>query len=437
MLRRSFHSGSKLDAWLRRISTDVCNKHLSCAGLVGVLTTDESRCTDGLLTLPARATLIACSKELRKVELPQERVQLYRDCVEILTEQWQRSKQAEIDMQPASQEDLTLSQKLVLLQAIALEMQQQRAEEDRQTLLPRTHIQEIIARKLPNIPGSQLPASEHERLEMCRRKAEAWIEGIQIESGILVEQGLDEAGNPLIGFSHLTFQEYLAATAIHEDASHQQLLRSNLLQPAWREVVLLYVALTNDATSTIAHLLDASTQPVGILLAGSCLAEKVKNIKNEIYQLTLDKLKVGFEQVDASTTESFGQVLAAIGGIEVTTFMRQQLHSTVMERCLAATRALGQVKSNDPQIEDVQKDLVRLIETPNDVAIMIASRESLAQIGDPRFTSKEPVLVPIGQQLCSIPSSPKRWKELIASPEWVRAKKLRQKLPLLYRVLDY
>jgi energy-coupling factor transporter ATP-binding protein EcfA2 len=372
-----------------------------------------------------------------KVELPEQRVLLYRDCVEILTEQWQRAKKAEIDMVSNHQEDLTLPQKLGLLQELALAMQKQREEENRQTLLPRIQAQKIIASKLSDIIGNQLPTTEPERQEMCQRKAEAWIAGIQVESGILVEQGLDEAGNPLIGFSHLTFQEYLAAVAINEDPHYQPLLRSNLLQPAWSEVVLLYIALTNDATATIAHLLDVPAQPAGVLLAGYCLAERVRQIKNQMPQLTIEKLKAGFEQANSQTIASFGQVLTAIGGDEVTTFMRGQLQSTMMEKRLEAVKALGHIKIDDPQIKNAQQDLVTLVETPNDVNLVIAAREALAQIGDPRFIGKEPILVSVPQQSLSISSSPKGWKELVVTPEWINAQKILQKFPLITRVFDY
>ncbi|HEY1351124.1 MAG TPA: hypothetical protein VGF67_16010 [Ktedonobacteraceae bacterium] len=67
---------------------------------------------------------------------------LYRDCVEILAEQWQRSKHID-DRESTTYEDLRLSQKLVLLQAIALYMQQQREAADRQTLIPQAKAQAI------------------------------------------------------------------------------------------------------------------------------------------------------------------------------------------------------------------------------------------------------------------------------------------------------
>lgn len=372
-----------------------------------------------------------------KLELPEQRVQLYRECVEILTEQWQHFKQGEAGIQSVSQEDLTLLQKLALLQEIALSMQEVRTEENRQTLLPRKQVQEIIARKLPDVLGSQLPVSEQERREICQHRAEEWIKGIQVESGILVDQGLDEAGEALIGFSHLTFQEYLTAVAINETPSYQRRLNMHLMQPAWREVVLLYVALTPDATPIITHLLDDATQTEGVLQAGFCLAERAKYVQQEVQQVTLQRLKAGFEQASGRDVAPFGQALAAIGGSEVTIFMRAQLQSTTMEKRIEAVKALGLIRPSDPLISQVQDDLVRLVEMPNDVALVIAAREALAQVGDPRFTGKEPVVVPIPLQTYAMPSSPKSWKELRTSPEWIKAKTLKQRFGLIERVLDY
>ena len=371
-----------------------------------------------------------------KVRLPEQRALLYRDCVEILTEQWQRTKFEEIGKHQDSQEELTLAQKLVLLQVIALTMQQKREEENRETLLPRSQVQEIIARKLPDILGTQLPISERQRREVCLRKAEEWIKGIQIESGILVDQGLDEAGNPLIGFSHLTFQEYLTAVVVNEDSKYQSLLSKNLLEPTWREVLLLYVALTNNATATIATLLDITKQPEGVLLAGSCLAEQPKYVNLDVSQLTIQKLKEGFDQASEESVDIFGKVLTSISSHEVTIFMLNQLQSHSAKKRLIAARALGQTKASDPQFERTQEVLVELVEISTDIDIAVAARESLSQIVDPRFMGKAPRLVHIPQQSNSLQSSPKSWKELFASPEWTNANLL-QKWSLISGVLDY
>ena len=231
-----------------------------------------------------------------------------------------------------------------------------------------------------------MPSSELE----CR--AEEWIKGIQEESGLLVEQGFDPDSNPVIGFSHLTFQEYLAATAINDHSAYQLLLANHLLVPAWREVVLLSVALAPDATETIERLLHAPIQPDGVMLAGLCLAEKVKHVKSEIQQEVLEKIKMGFEQADEMNVKTFGHVLAAMGGSEVTTFVRGQLVAPMQSKRLEAINVLGQLNLNDAHLTEVQSDLVNVLETPNDAAIMIAAREALAQVGDPRFTGTPPLL---------------------------------------------
>ncbi len=371
-----------------------------------------------------------------KIELPEERILLYRDCVDNLTEQWQRAKRSESGIQTVESGDLTLDQKLVLLQEIAMAMQKKREDESRQALLPRVFAQELIAKKLPDILGGTLPQSVSQRQAICRSRAEQWIKGIQVESGILVEQGLDDAGEPLVGFSHLTFQEYLAAAALNEDAEYFPLLIDNLLNPAWREVVLLYVALANDATAVIMALHESPIQPEGVLLAGYCLAEHVKRVRSDIQQLTLTKLKEGFSHADEQTVDHYGKVLVAIGGSEVTVFMRNYLHNSQLKKVQAAVRSLGQTRANDPSIELVRDDLVQLVEVPGELEVMIAARESLAQIGDPRFIGKEPRLIRIPQQQTEIALSPRRWKDLKSSPEWKKAKALRQRLPLAGRLLD-
>src|SRR5581483_788809 len=218
--------------------------------------------------------------------------------------------------------------------------QQQRKDEGSVALISKDIARDLIAQKLPELLAGALPQDELARAEACRCKAEEWLAGIQEESGILVEQGLDDAGEPLIGFSHLTFQEYMAAVAIHENKARQSVLRQNLLQPAWQEVVRLYAALANDATLMINALLKSSAQPQGVLLAGSCLAERLKKVKPLTQQITLERLKEGFINTDDETISDFGKVMGIIGGSEITTFMRQQLRNSSLKKQLAAVKAL-------------------------------------------------------------------------------------------------
>jgi hypothetical protein len=268
-------------------------------------------------------------------------------------------------------------------------------------------------------------------------RAEAWIRGVQIESGTLIEQGLDEDGNPLIGFAHLTFQEYLAAQALNEQAAHHPLLLHNLLASAWREVVLLYIALTNDATSVIAQLLAHPEQPAGVLLAGFCQAEKVRHVRQEVQQQALQALESSFVQVPETQSGLCVQALAGTGGHEVTILLRKQLADSTQPGYLEVIKALGQIRSGDSQHTEIQTDLVQILETPHDALVMIVVRQVLAPLGDPRFTQKTPVMISVPLRIGPLTSKPKNWKELYTFPTWRASQKVRSRFDLISRVTDY
>lgn len=365
-----------------------------------------------LATNPLILSLIVLVHFL-KVELPEERVLLYRDCVEILTERWQQVKREEAEIQREVPEELTLVQKLILLREIAFAMQQRRKEESNSVLMPRDAVQDLITKKLPDFVEGDLRQSESARQEFYHRKAGEWIQGIQVESGILVEQGLDEAGEPLLGFSHLTFQEYLAAVAINEVHEYESFLWSNLLNPTWREVVLTYVVIISDATPLISALLESPLQPDGILLAGHCLTQRVRHVKPTIQQTTLTKLKNGFTEADDLTVGDFGKVMAAIGGSEIIAFLRGQFIDPNPARRLTAIEVLGQTKGDDSELETVRADLLRIVETPNEVTLTVTARKSLAQVGDPRFIGLEPFLVRVQSPRILQPSLSRKYRRLL------------------------
>lgn len=388
-----------------------------------------------LATNPMLLSLIVLVHSL-KIELPEERLLLYRDCVEILTESWQQFKREELGLKREEREELTLNQKLILLRELAFAMQQQRKDEGSLALIPKDEARDIIARKLPDFLARASAGNEAAK-KVAFEAAEAWIASIQGESGILVEQGLDEDGEPLIGFSHLTFQEYLAAVAIHEEPAYQSLLWRDLLQPAWQEVVLLYAALANHATPLIHILLTASQQPHGVLLAGRCIAERLKKVDADARQRTVEKLKDGFVAADDETASEFAKVMSLLREREITTFLRQQLSNSSLQKRIAVATALGQTRDDSPELEQVRADLVQIVETSREKAITIAAREALAGVGDPRFIGPEAVLVRVPKQPENAPALMRTWKDVKASAEWMKEKRFRQRFSLLARVMDY
>lgn len=397
-----------------------------------------------LATNPLLLSLIVLVHSV-KVELPEERLLLYRDCVEILTERWQRFKREEdvkkLEKELAQREnfaELSLTQKLALLCELAFAMQQQRQDEGSSALIAKKAACDLLAQKLPSLLGSSL-SNEQPTMEKYSQQAEEWLAHIQEESGILVEQGLDDDGEPLIGFSHLTFQEYLTAVSLQERKNRQAILRTHLLQPAWQEVVLLSAALAHDPTSLIQAWLKAPTQPQGVLLAGKCLAERLQQkVKPSVERAVLIKLQEAFLQAVDQIIAEVGATIGMLTSDEMISFLRQQLNNPSLPMRLTATKALGHIRGESiDSLEQVRMDLLQMLGTSSETTLTIATREALAQVGDPRFLGPEPILVHVPPQPNIVPALMRTWKDLRYAPAWQVTTRVLDRLNILYRVIDY
>ena len=331
-----------------------------------------------------------------KVELPDERVLLYRDCVEILTERWQRYKAEESGDQTGSAgQDLNLNQKFTLLRELAYAMQLHRIQESNQALISRRTALSIISTELANLlPVSASEKGQAYQLEF-EHHAEAWINGIQAESGILVEQGLDVDGEPLIGFSHLTFQEYLAALAISENPNYMPQFWDNLLNPAWREVVRLFVVLANDATLVIKRLLDNGENAEAVLLAGECVTERLRKLDGNIKGKTIEGLKEIFVSGQPNDAERAIKILGLIGSPEIIQFVAEQIKSAKSAKQVFAIRALDNIYRLGDFTKEIKTLLQQMLDLEYPLATKIAAREALAILGDPRFESGIPLLISV------------------------------------------
>jgi hypothetical protein len=344
-----------------------------------------------LATNPMLLSLITLVHFL-KVELPDERVLLYRDCVEILTEKWQRYKRDEMGFGSFSEHDLTLSQKVVLLSELAFEMQQRRDPDSNLALLPKKDAVLIIAKTFDEQLGDD---SEKDELF---RKAENWVMGIQSDSGIIIEQGLDSDGEPLIGFSHLTFQEYLAAVAIKENMSNYRILLKNLLNPSWHEVIRLYVVLSDDSTTVVRYLAEHAQQPMGLLMACWCITERVRKIDSNLQKSIVDRLMQVFLSSDDHLEEISAIMESISETVGVVPFLLEQINAKNVKRQVAAIHALKGMSLTYREIENVRDQLVRILDLDFPIDVRIAARETLSRIGDPRFSNLEPVLLLVPAQ---------------------------------------
>ncbi len=171
---------------------------------------------------PLMLTVIALVHRDR-VKLPDRRAELYAEAVDVLLGKWDEARGVDavrvLDDRPFDASDRRL-----LLQTIALNMQtagKREIEADELTRQLRAYF-----KSLTTTPAAANHATER------------FLQVIRERTGLLVE-----AGQGVYRFSHLTFQEYLAALGALglPDNEYETMLVGHVGEASWRELILLAV----------------------------------------------------------------------------------------------------------------------------------------------------------------------------------------------------
>lgn len=207
-----------LEKWyiLREKDLETRQKHI--ARLTDTILEHERIRT--LAANPLILTIIAL-EDRPDIELPQERVRLYERCVSLMIETW--------DHQPGIKHALRRR----LLEKLAYWMHTQPG------IPPIGALEQQLRHFLVTDPKLQLDE------EQVQREVDAFLAHIKTRGGLLVERSVG-----VYSFSHLIFQEFLAASDIEKRLAHSSEALWNEIQPRlhdahWREVILLLLGSLN------------------------------------------------------------------------------------------------------------------------------------------------------------------------------------------------
>ncbi len=171
-----------------------------------------------LVDTPLLLTVVALVHQNRTT-LPHRRAELYDECTQMLLGFWDEQKGGEAARELAQLGELDRYEKRAILEPIALRFHEQREAQEVEGEDLRRWLREEFA-----AIGDPQP----------QRRAALFLRVIQERAGLLVESDADT-----YRFSHLTFQEYLAARAVADREDYVAYTLERRHDPWWREVILL------------------------------------------------------------------------------------------------------------------------------------------------------------------------------------------------------
>ncbi len=167
---------------------------------------------------PLLLTVIALVQRYR-AQLPERRTELYEEAIEVLLGKWDEAKGMKTKT-PVADLELDAGDRRGLLEPLALWMMEQKARE-----IEVDELERQLEQRFFEMVGNRRRAS---------KAVDAFLHLINERSGLLAERG-----QGVYAFSHLTFQEHLAARAVADMADYVAYTIERLSDSWWREVILL------------------------------------------------------------------------------------------------------------------------------------------------------------------------------------------------------
>ncbi len=232
---------------------------------------------------PLLLTVIALVQRYR-AQLPERRTELYEEAMEVLLGKWDEAKGLLSTMH---------------LQGIALDTG------DRRNLLEPVALW-MMEHRLREIDAEALQGQLGQRFcDMLRDERQAekamchFLQLIDERSGLL-----NERGQGIYAFSHLTFQEYLGARAVADRADYIEYTLARLGDSWWRELILLETGYLSTqgkrrTTTLIRAIMDCKEEPElyhNLVLAAQALRDVgPARVEGDLWEEVQRRLRKEFE----------------------------------------------------------------------------------------------------------------------------------------------
>jgi len=226
---------------------------------LGLLFLEENKPIRELAITPILLSL-TCAVFHQTGKFYSKRSKLYEEGLELLLEQWDKSRSIERD---EVYRDLSVERKLELLSYLAVK----KFEQEQYVLFEQAEIEGYIA----------------EFLGIGQRDSRVVLRAIESQHGLLIERS-----QRIYSFSHLTFQEYLVAKWFC-DLNRQNVLVEKISQLHWREIFLLNSEIMPDLDSLLTLIKISVNNLIG-------KDQKIQDFLNWVNQKS-DSLETSYKSI--------------------------------------------------------------------------------------------------------------------------------------------
>ncbi|MCP4425439.1 MAG: SUMF1/EgtB/PvdO family nonheme iron enzyme, partial [Chloroflexi bacterium] len=284
---------------------------------------------------PLMLTVIALVHRDR-VKLPDRRAELYAEAVDVLLGKWDEARGVKEERPILADRPFDTGDKRLMLQSVALYMHEKQIKE-----IEADELQSVLATLFADIVNDQRAAE---------RATTRFLRVIQERTGLLVARG-----EGVYAFSHLTFQEYLAALAVLAEEEYVAYVLARTANSWWKEAVLLVagqLSMTSKqrTTSLIRAIADLADEPEpyhNLVLAAECLRDAgstrvLGDLENDIQRrLRADiALNIGAEIEQRQPKSGWDKFWRGLQGDQ---FDEKEFKQELVQRKIAAATALGRL----------------------------------------------------------------------------------------------
>lgn len=213
--------------WFKTVMGDDSGGLAKAREFLGLLFLEENKPIRELAITPILLSL-TCAVFHQTGKFYSKRSKLYEEGLELLLEQWDKSREIERD---EIYRDLSVERKLELLSYLAVK----KFEQEQYVLFEQAEIEGYIA----------------EFLGIGQRDSRVVLRAIEAQHGLLIERS-----QKVWSFSHLTFQEYLVATWFCATNATKDFENMSIqcINKHWREVFFLAVELLPNTSNLLASM---------------------------------------------------------------------------------------------------------------------------------------------------------------------------------------